>query len=71
MSKLQTALHAMPPGSVVTKELMASTREANARLDQAAQAETLAAKQVQREQGCSWAEAVHAGAISSCFRPNE
>ena len=58
MSKLQTALHALPPGSIVTKELRASTRELNARLDQAIQAETVAAKRVQQEKGCSWAEAV-------------
>lgn len=33
MSKLQTALHALPPGSLVTKELAALNAEVNAKLD--------------------------------------
>ena len=58
MSKLQTALHAMPPGTIVTKDLMRSTRALNERLSAVAQEEVLAAKRLQNETGCSWGDAI-------------
>lgn len=62
MSKLQTALHAMPQGSIVTADLMASTRALNARMDSITQDETVSAKRIQQETGCSWPEALRSAA---------
>lgn len=60
MSKIQTALHAMPTGSIVTQELMTSTRKFNNQLYAVVQGEITTAKQVQQETGCAWPMAIQA-----------
>lgn len=58
MSLLQMALHAMPPGSIVTKDMMASNAEMNKIIDSYAARETALAKKIQIERGCSWSDAI-------------
>lgn len=66
MSRLQTFLHALPPGSIVTKEMQKSNKELSDQLKAEGQAEVLQAKQIQRETGCSWSDA-----IEEVVRPRE
>jgi hypothetical protein len=58
MSRLQTHLHALPPGSIVSKQLHASNTELNRLLDQKREEEILIAKQVQKQTRCTWPEAI-------------
>jgi hypothetical protein len=58
MSKLQMALHAMPPKSVVTTLSFSSNNEVNGAIDTEMQEEVFAAKQLQETTGCTWAEAI-------------
>lgn len=60
MSKLQFALRALPPESVVTAQIQADARAVNARIDSAVRDEVLGARRLQTETGCSWAEAIRA-----------
>lgn len=58
MSLLQTALHALPSGSLVTKDLAQSNKQLNELLDAKREGEVLVAKQIQAATGRSWSEAV-------------
>ena len=60
MSKLQTALHAYPPGSVVTRAMLESDKQLHSLLRTQAEAEKRAAKAIQRATGCTWGEALRA-----------
>ena len=60
MSRPQTALHAMPPGTVVTRALFASTAALNRILDAERLDEVARAKSLQLETGCTWPEAIRA-----------
>jgi hypothetical protein len=63
VSRLQTALHALPQGSLVSPLLLQSTRALNAHIDATARAEVAAAKQIQAATGCNWAEAIRAARL--------
>lgn len=56
MSRLQTALHSLPPGSVVTRELAASNTEVNAQLDAKAIDETRLANTLKNAFAKAWSE---------------
>jgi hypothetical protein len=60
MSKLQTHLHALPPGSLVNKGLAASNAVLHRQLDAQRKEEVLQARQHQQATGSTWPEAMRA-----------
>lgn len=58
MSRLQTALRALPPGSVVTPQMLDDNKKVNAELDAERNLEIQAAQTVFKSQGCTWDEAI-------------
>lgn len=58
MSRLQAALGAYPPGTRVTRQMMATDKEHRRLMDQewARYADT--ARWIMREKGCTWGEAL-------------
>lgn len=58
MSRLFHSLHALPPGSYVTTQMMRAERDLNNLLHQQGQREILMAKQIQQSEGCTWTEAL-------------
>ena len=55
MSRLQHALHALPPGSIVTQALYDSNSQLNNLIDEQRSQEILAIKRHQIRTGKSWA----------------
>lgn len=62
MSLLQSHLHALPPGSTVTKPMMADQVTLNRLLSGEARREVALARSLVAKTGCTWAEAIRLAA---------
>lgn len=59
MSRLQTFLRALPPGSIYTKDLQCDQKAIHASMDRDAALEIADAKEIQSSSDCGWLEAIH------------